>query len=95
MSGNTLDPFIALIRNAEGDNERATVLLEAPVLTLLRWRSTFADYCRRAAFHEGIVYLDLLADTMGKPRHRGNLAGTMPMSGITATLLNIADGGAA
>ncbi|MBZ9719118.1 hypothetical protein LB519_14815 [Mesorhizobium sp. AD1-1] len=91
---NTMDPFIARMRNAESDAVRAAVLLEAPVLTLLRWRSAFADHCRRAAFHEGVLYLDILAETLGKTRHRGNLAGTMPMSGVTATLLNIVDGGA-
>lgn len=90
---NTIDPHVLRMRDADGDAERAAVLLEAPVLTLLRWRPVFAHHCRRAAFGEGLDYLDALFDTLGKPRHRGNLAGTMPMAGATAVLLRIADGG--
>ncbi|CDX49192.1 conserved hypothetical protein [Mesorhizobium plurifarium] len=88
-STESLDPHVKAMRDAEDDSARANVLLTAPVFTLMRWRTTFATYCRRAAFREGEVYLDVLAETLSKPRHRGNLAGTMPMSGATATLLGV------
>lgn len=86
---NTLDHYVRLMRNAEDDAARATVLLTAPVFTLMRWRDVFVSCCRRAAFGEGETYLDALAETLSKERHRGNLAGTMPMAGATATLLGI------
>jgi hypothetical protein len=88
-STESLDPHVRAMRDAEDDAARASVLLSAPVFTLMRWRTTFVTYCRRAAFGEGEHYLDMLAETMSKPRHRGNLGGTMPMSGATATLLGV------
>lgn len=94
-SGNTLDPHIARMRAAESDAQRAGVLLEAPVFTLIRWRPVFVQLCRRAAFDEGVVYLDTLAETLAKERHRGNLTGTMAMAGATSTLLHVLDLGAA
>ncbi|RWC29824.1 MAG: hypothetical protein EOS70_23330 [Mesorhizobium sp.] len=94
-SSDALDPFVRRMRDAESDAARAAVLLEAPVFTLMRWRSVFDLHCRRAAFGEGADYLAVLSETLGKPRHRGNLAGTMPMAGATATLLGIVDGSGA
>jgi hypothetical protein len=88
-STESLDPYVKAMRDAEDDSARATVLLGAPVFTLMRWRTTFVTYCRRAAFREGEHYLDMLAETLAKPRHRGNLGGTMPMSGATSTLLGV------
>ncbi|MBZ9985688.1 hypothetical protein LB572_01110 [Mesorhizobium sp. BH1-1-5] len=88
-STESLDPHVRAMRDAEDDAERANVLLTAPVFTLMRWRATFVTYCRRAAFRDGEHYLNMLADTLSKERHRGNLGGTMPMSGATATLLGI------
>lgn len=90
-STESLDPHVRRMRDAEDDSARAQVLLTAPVLTLMRWRTTFVSYCRRAAFREGEHYLDTLAETLSKERHRGNLAGTMPMAGATATLLSFVD----
>lgn len=86
---NTLDHYVALMRNAEDDAARAKVLLTAPVFTLMRWRDVFVSCCRRVQFGEGETYLDALADTLSKERHRGNLSGTMPMAGATATLLGV------
>jgi hypothetical protein len=94
-SSEALDPHVRLMRDAESDAARAGVLLGAPVFTLMRWRSVFSQHCRRAAFDEGVTYLDTLAETLGKERHRGNLAGTMPMAGATAALLGILDRGGA
>ncbi|TPN43222.1 hypothetical protein [Mesorhizobium sp. B1-1-7] len=91
MTGNSLDRYVKAMRDADDDAARANVLLTAPVFTLMRWRDVFVTCCRRAAFGEGEAYLDVLADTMAKERHRGNLAGTMPMAGATATLLSIID----
>lgn len=91
MTTETLDPHVKAMRDAEDDAARANVLLSAPVFTLMRWRATFVTYCRRAAFREGEHYLDMLAETLAKPRHRGNLGGTMPMAGATATLLSFVD----
>ena len=90
---NDMDLFCRRMRDADGDAERAAVLLEAPVVTLLHWRPVFQYHCRRAAFGEGLDYLDALFETLGKPRHRGNLGGTMPMAGATSVLLHIVDGG--
>lgn len=86
-----LDRYVLAMREAEDDAARANVLLSAPVFTLMRWRDVFVTCCRRAAFGEGETYLDALAETLGKERHRGNLAGTMPMAGATAVLLGILD----
>ncbi|RWO90904.1 hypothetical protein [Mesorhizobium sp.] len=88
-SNDALDPYVRRMRDAESDAARAAVLLQAPVFTLMRWRLVFESHCRRAAFSEGEDYLAVLAETLGKPRHRGNLAGTMPMAGATATLLGV------
>lgn len=88
-SSDALDPHVRLIRDAEDDAARAAVLLTAPVFTLMRWRTVFTQYCRRAAFEEGVDYLETLAETLGKERHRGNLAGTMAMAGATATLIGV------
>ncbi|MCV3209622.1 hypothetical protein OHD62_17410 [Mesorhizobium sp. YC-39] len=92
-SNDALDPFVRRMRDAESDAARAAVLLEAPVFTLMRWRQVFDLHCRRAAFGEGADYLAALAETLSKPRHRGNLTGTMPMAGAHSTLLNVLDGG--
>lgn len=94
-SSEALNPHVRLMRDAESDAVRAGVLLTAPVFTLMRWRSVFTLHCRRAAFDEGVAYLEALAETLGKERHRGNLSGTMPMAGATAVLLGILDGGGA
>lgn len=85
----SLDPWISKMRDAETDAARAHVLLEAPVFTLMRWKDVFRAHCQRAAFHEGADYLDVLAETLSKPRHRGNLAGTVPMAASTTTLLGV------
>ncbi|TIM24729.1 MAG: hypothetical protein E5Y74_00600 [Mesorhizobium sp.] len=90
-SSEALDPYIRQIRDADGDAERAAVLLTAPVFTLMRWRDVFTQHCRRAVFDEGVIYLDTLAHTLGQVRHRGNLAGTMGMASATTTLLGIID----
>lgn len=93
MIVNTLDHYVRMMREAEDDAARAKVLLTAPVFTLMRWRDVFVTCCRRAAFGEGETYLDALAETMAKERHRGNLGGTMPMAGATSVLLGIVDRG--
>lgn len=86
---DSLDPHVRAMRAAETDAQRAEILLTAPVFTLMRWRPVFDDYCRRAAFDEGRTYLEALRETLSKERHRGNLAGTMPMAGATTTLLGV------
>lgn len=86
---DVLDPWVLKMREAEDDAARAEALLSAPVLTLLRWKPIFRESCRRAAFDEGVTYLDTLSDTLNSPRHRGNLAGTMPMAGATSHLLGV------
>ena len=83
-----LHPDIARMRGADSDADRAAVLLEAPVRVLMLWRQAFADTCRRAAFHEGVAYLDALADALTAPRHRGAV-GTMALAGATTTLLGV------
>lgn len=86
-----LDPWIQQMRRAETDAGRASVLLTAPVFTLMRWKAIFRDCCRRAAFDEGVTYLDVLAETLSTQRHRGNLGGTMPMAGATTRLLGVVE----
>lgn len=83
-----LHPDIARLRAAESDADRAAVLLEAPVRVLMLWRQAFANTCRRAAFFEGVAYLDAMADALAAPRQRG-LVGTMALAGATTTLIGI------
>lgn len=89
----SLDPYLHRMRDAETDKERAEVLLEAPVFTLMRWRGRFEHFCRRAVFDEGLAYLDALHETLAKPRHRGNLSGTVPMAAATTTLFGVIERG--
>ncbi len=89
MDPMSLDPWVKAMRDAETDAARAGVLLEAPVKTLMRWRETFLQHCRRAAFDEGETYLAELRKTLAKPRHRGNLSGTAPMAAATTALLGV------
>lgn len=88
----TLDPFVRRMRDAETDAERAAVLLEAPVFTLLRWASVFDHHCRRAAFGEGVDYLVALRETLGRQRHRGEFPGVM-LSAATTSLLGVMERG--
>lgn len=88
---DALDEWVAKMRRAETDAERADVLLTAPVFVLMRWKHIFLECCRRAAFDDGMTYLHVLAETLSKPRHRGNLAGTMPMAGATTRLLGVVE----
>jgi len=91
---NTLDPCIRRMRDAGSDAERALVLLEAPVFTLVRWRGEFARLCRRAAFDEGPDYIDALAETLRQDRRLG-FANTNPADALRIRLVWIAEGGAA
>ena len=86
---NGLNPDVKRMRDAETDAERADVLLSAPVFTLTRWKHLFEEHCRRARFDEGVTYLDVLCETLNTPRHRGNLAGTVPMSRATTVLIGV------
>lgn len=87
-----LDPFVKRMRDAETDAERAVVLLEAPVLTLLRWAGVFDHHCRRAAFDEGSDYLAALRETLGRQRHRGEFSGVV-LTAATTTLLGVLERG--
>jgi len=73
---NVLDPYVARMRNAESDAERATILLEAPVFTLVRLRDEFCALCHRAAFDEGPAYIDALREMLAAPRHIGVFTGS-------------------
>lgn len=87
-----LEPYVKRMRDAGSDAERAAVLLEAPVLTLLRWRGVFDDCCRRAAFDEGRRYLDALVADLGHERHRGVSPG-VGLSAATSVLVEITERG--
>jgi len=86
---DAIDEWVSRMRRAETDADRADVLLSAPVFVLMRWKHLFRECCRRAAFDDGEAYLDALSETLSKPRHRGNLAGTMPMAGATTRLFGV------
>jgi len=90
---DALDPWVRQMREAESDVARADVLLTAPVSTLMRLQHIFLVHCRRCRFDEGEEYLEALAETQRKPRHRGNLAGTTRMASATTRLFGVIDRG--
>lgn len=89
---NELDPYVSRMRDAEGDAARASILLAAPVFTLMRLRREFTALCRSAAFDDGVDYIDALAQTLSEPRHIGVLANARHQA-MRIRLLHVAEGG--
>ncbi|MCO5071120.1 MAG: hypothetical protein M9944_07935 [Rhizobiaceae bacterium] len=67
-------PIIRQMHEADGDGERARILLSVPDKTLLKYRGAFVQACRRAQFELGETYVLLRDNAMGMVRdHHGNL----------------------
>lgn len=50
-------PIIRQLHTADGDQERAIVLLAMPDTVLLKYASTVAEACKRAQFEGGAEYV--------------------------------------
>ncbi len=89
---NPIDPDILAFRLADSDAERAGVMLEAPVGTLLRWREAFERMCDTVGFTAGTDYLKALSSATRARRNRGGF-GTMALDGAQSRLLELVDRG--
>lgn len=54
---DSMIPIIRQLHDADGDRERARVLLSMPDTILLRYAGTLGDACRRAGFQAGEEYV--------------------------------------
>lgn len=72
---NQMDPHVRAMLEAATDVQRSQILLSAPVFSLMRWREAFRQACRRAAFDEGVAYLDAWHDALSATRDRGGFRG--------------------
>ena len=89
---NQMDPHVKAMLEAATDVQRSEILLSAPVFTLMRWREVFHKACRRAAFDEGVVYLDAWHEALAATRDRGGFRGTALGSAQMPLLYQIDNG---
>lgn len=97
MTTDTMLPMLRQMLDADGDGERATILLSAPTRILLRWRVEFDKCCRKAQFEEGADYLALLDAAADATRQDGLLPEPLrvAMGAARLRLVAIAKGGQA
>lgn len=88
MNHPALDPDIKAFREAESDAARAAVLVSAPIRTLMLWRETFVRMAAAVEFGPGLAYLEALADTQRRRRHRG-CTDTVELSAANTDLLGL------
>ena len=66
-------PIIRQLHDADGDRERARILLAMPDSVLLKFAGTVGEACRRAGFHAGAEYVLRRVTLMRATRDRQGL----------------------
>lgn len=70
---DSMIPIIRQLHDADGDRERARVLLAMADTILLKYACTLGDACRRAGFHAGGEYILRRVALMRATRDREGL----------------------
>ncbi|TPN79980.1 hypothetical protein [Mesorhizobium sp. B1-1-2] len=52
-------PMLRQLYDADGDRERADILLRMPDSVLLKYRGPIVECCRRGCFEVGLAFIDL------------------------------------
>lgn len=67
---DSMIPIIRQLHDADGDRERASVLLSMPDKILLKYSGTISQACLRAGFQAGAEFVVRRAVLMGAVRDR-------------------------
>lgn len=84
---------VVAIRGAMSNQERAKILLEAPMLLLAGFPAAFYASCEAAGFDDGIAYLDALRNALSSARVFGEF-GSMGLNGALSKLRYLVQEGA-
>lgn len=85
-------PIIRQMHDADSHGRRAEILLECPLMILMKYRDVFEKVCEQTGFQAGTEYLLFLSVAVRQTRFRGNIKGA-GLSHATGQLLAIVDGG--
>lgn len=93
MIGLKKNVWIERFNQADGHDERAGLLLEMPVFTLMKYRDIFERNCRVTGFSPGLVYIEALRTCLAGRRHRGTFSvGCSQLQAAESVLNGFADG---
>lgn len=84
-------PIIRQMHDADSHQRRAEILLECPVMHLIKYQHIFMKACEVTGFQPGIDYLVQFSVALYRTRHRGNLR-SVGLSHAAGHLILIAEG---
>jgi hypothetical protein len=88
---DSMFPMIRQMHDADTHARRAEILLECPVILMIKYRHVFLKACEVTGFQPGVDYLEQFAVALHQTRHRGNLK-SAGLSHATGHLILIAEG---